>query len=516
MNPPTPERSQNVTGRHVPSLGIVAPRTVDEVVAAVQAARRDGVALYPFSTGLNWGYGSASPVLAGCRLLDLSGMNRIRNADDISIDNPVAVIEPGVTQGQLADFLRERHPRLMFNVTGSARDTSILGNALERGVGYLGPRIDDVYGLEVVTGTAEVLRTGFRRLGEDSPLAHAHPFGLGPMLDGLFFQGNFGIVTSACFRLVPRRPSEVAVSLSLRRAEDLGDFIDELGRMKREALLGSVTHIGNRERSHATLAYGVSAYLEQHCGLSGARLKQETANALAIVAPHEWTGLASVAGNAAQVRAGVAEIRQRLKSLASVRVVTRRLLDVAFPVMHRLRRLPFARAQAAAISAMGPLHGLALGEPTDVPVQNLLWHFGHPVEPATALDASRCGLLYICPALPLDGRQVARAAHEMRAIATEHGFALYLTLNIETANSVAGIANLLFDRGSDAQTRAAGACADALQRWMHEAGLSPYRLRADMMQQAVAQDPAYWTRLRELKRVLDPDGIIAPGRYSLP
>ena len=106
-------------------------------------------------------------------------MNRILNAESISVNNPVAVIEPGVTQMQLYEFLQNHCPELTFNVTGSGKETSIIGNALDRGVGYMGPRREDLFGLEIVLGTGEILRTGFRRLGESSRLAHSHPFGLG-------------------------------------------------------------------------------------------------------------------------------------------------------------------------------------------------------------------------------------------------------------------------------------------------------------------------------------------------
>lgn len=147
----TRRNSRNVTGWDRGDLECWQARTVDQVKACVDRARREGRALYPISTGLNWGYGSATPPRDGAVLLDLSGMNRILNAGQISEANPVAVIEPGVTQRQLHEFLSQFCPRLSFNVTGSSVDTSILGNALDRGVGYLGPRRDDVFGLEVVT-----------------------------------------------------------------------------------------------------------------------------------------------------------------------------------------------------------------------------------------------------------------------------------------------------------------------------------------------------------------------------
>lgn len=509
-----PLDTDNLTGRGHTIKDIVHPTCVDEVRALVLQARRNHQALYPVSTGLNWGYGSRSPVRDGCVLVDLSKMNRILNADRISIDHPVAVIEPGVTQGQLADFLAQHCPQLSFNVTGAARATSLLGNALDRGVGYYGPRKDDVFGLEVVTGRGDLIQTGFRRLGEDSPLAHSHPHGLGPMLDGLFFQSNFGIVTSACLRLMPRPPRQVAVSMALHRAEDLGAFIDALARLKREGVLTSVTHIGNRRRTHATLAHGARRYFERACGDSPDRAAQHAEHALAIVAPGAWTGLAAVAGTSAQVRASLREIRQRLSRHARIVTVTTRRLDLGHGLAHALRFIPQARAHAAAIEAIRPLHGLILGQPTDAPVENLLAEFGTAELPAHALDQTRCGLLFVNPALPLDGRAVCAVMAELDATAQAHGHVLYATLNVETAMSMVAVINLQFDRAVPEEVERAHRCADAMLACIRRHGLEPYRARADMMQSIVSDD-AYWQTVERLKDALDPDRIIAPGRYNL-
>ena len=505
----------NVSGRAKP-IGVVhRPTHVDAVRQLVLAARASQIPLYPVSRGFNWGYGSKSPVKAGGDRVDLAQMNRILNADEISATNPVAVIEPGVTQMQLHKFLQANCPSLTFNVTGSSQHTSILGNALDRGVGYFGPRREDLFGLEVVCGSGQVLKTGFRRLGEQSPLAHSHPYGLGPMLDGLFFQGNFGIVTSACFRLISRRPHEAAVSLALARESDLAPFINELAKLKREGLLVSVTHVANRARSSATLAFGITRYLEQHCGIAGQQLEFEANRALKIVSPGEWASLGAVIGNRGQVRAALSEISARMGKLARIKVVTEARLDAAYAVAHRLRAVPLARMHAAVLSAIRPLHGLALGVPTDVAVENLLWQFGRTDLAATQLDESNCGLLFINPALPMEGPFVAAIVQDFKLIAQQHGHELYITLNIETASSMVAIINLLFDRSQSTQVEQAHRCADALLAHIRSKGLELYRARADIMEEMVAGDPAYWNTVRSLKKVFDPDNIIAPGRYNL-
>lgn len=443
-------------------------------------------------------------------------MNRIRNAEEVSEKQPVVVIEPGVTQRQLHDFLAERHPGLSFNVTGSSMDTSILGNALDRGVGYLGPRREDIFGLEVVTGTGGLLKTGFRRLGEESPLAHTHPYGLGPMLDGLFFQGNFGIVTSACLKLMPRPQRSVAVSLALRDGARLAEFLDGLALLKRLGVIHGVTHVGNQARTRASMMSGISEYLQTSCGAVGARLSSEADRALATVAPFEWTSLGGIAGSSAQVRAAVAEVKRVLGGIARLTVVDDAKLAKGFRLLHPLRRIwPWARANAAAISAIRPLQGLADGRPTDAAISNLLWRYGNPHMPARDLDTSACGLLFINPALPMDGAAVVEVVGQMKKLATSSGHELYITLNIETTTSLVAVANLLFDRQDAVATANAQACARELWKYLRSRGLEVYRARADMMADVVDADDPFWQTTWALKSVFDPENLIAPGRYNL-
>ena len=494
---------------------VVRPGSVDEVVALVRQARASRQPLYPVSRGMNWGYGGATPPQPGCTVVDLSGMDRIRNASDITAANPVAVIEPGVTQRQLYDHLCAHAPSLMFNVTGSAASTSLIGCALDRGVGYAGPRIDDIFGLEVVLGTGDIIHTGFRRLGDDSPLAYSHPHGLGPISDGLFSQGNFGIVTSACFRLLRKRPVEMTLSLGLRDERRLGEFLVRLVELKRDGLLTSVTHVGNAARAGTTLRAGIAGYLSKRCGVSEPALSQEADAAVAVVAGTPWTGVVGLAGSRAQARAALSEIRARLKGLAEVRTFSAGLLSLGAKFTDRFRALPLARRYAAALAAILPLQELALGKPTDIAFQNLLSMYGQPELSASEFEASRCGVLFVSPALPMDGRFIARFVAELRQIAERFGHQLYITINIETANSIVGIINLLFDKTQPEQMARAHACAEAMFTHVRDNGLEVYRARIDQMPAVVGRNPAHWALLKRLKDAWDPDGVIAPGRYCV-
>jgi 4-cresol dehydrogenase (hydroxylating) flavoprotein subunit len=79
---------------------VLLPRSTEQVVLAVRMASARQVPLYPISRGKNWGWGDACPVTPGQVVLDLSRMDRIV---EIDAELGYAVIQPGVTQGQLAD-----------------------------------------------------------------------------------------------------------------------------------------------------------------------------------------------------------------------------------------------------------------------------------------------------------------------------------------------------------------------------------------------------------------------------
>ena len=116
-------------------LAKLRPGSLHEVQTCVAIANRHRVALYPISTGKNWGYGSRVPAISGCVLLDLGRMNRIV---DFNEELAYVTVEPGVTQRQLFTYLNERGSKLWMDATGSSPDCSLIGNAMERGF-HAGP-----------------------------------------------------------------------------------------------------------------------------------------------------------------------------------------------------------------------------------------------------------------------------------------------------------------------------------------------------------------------------------------
>ncbi len=60
----------------------------------------------------------------------------------------------------------------------------------------------------------------------------------------------------------------------------------------------------------------------------------------------------------------------------------------------------------------------------------------------------------------------------------------------------------------------AQACYQAAFNTVMEAGYVPYRIGIQSMSDLVQEADVYWKTVRTIKSALDPENIIAPGRYD--
>ena len=185
-------------------------------------------------------------------------------------------------------------------------------------------------------------------------------------------------------------------------------------------------------------------------------------------------------------------------------------------VLTRLSRFAAPRARLAMLRAIRPLRGLAVGIPTDAPLEGVYWPVpgSRPDDPADP-DASDAGLLYALPLLPADASDVRACLDGTRRIFTAHGFEPAITLNLLDDRCLEGVISLAFPRTDPDRVRAGRACIREAERFYLDAGWPPYRVGIDSMDLLTDPDDPYWRIVRDLKNTLDPDHIIAPGRYNL-
>ena len=147
------------------------------------------------------------------------------------------LLEPGVGFYDLYDYIQANNLPYWLSTPGNSWG-SVIGNALDRGVGYTpyGENTKNLCGLEVVLPTGEVVRTGMGAF-TNAPTWGAYPYGFGPGWDQMFVQSNFGVVTKANMWLMPEPESLMGMDVEFDKPEDLKAMVDTIGPLRRERVL---------------------------------------------------------------------------------------------------------------------------------------------------------------------------------------------------------------------------------------------------------------------------------------
>ena len=404
---------------------------------------------------------------------------------------------------------------MRLNVTGSGTASSLVGNALERGIGYFSSRADSLSGLEVVLGNGKLLRTGMSHYG-GSKISHRYRHGIGPSLDGLFAQSAYGIVTRAGVELLPAHDRHMAVLAKIHDESRFELFVDALIGLRKRGVIRTVIHVGNRERTLSTLGPILHDCLEPEGSGNDGGTKRRAEAILAAAGFGAWSAVAGVSGTAGLLKLARKEIRCALRGVAHIEFLTDRRFSVAASFLGLLSFLPGMAGRKALLDAVRPLYELSKGIPTDEAVKSVYWPLEErATENPPAPDGSPCGMLYCLPFIPADGGSAKEAVELARRQFEGDGFVPYITLNVVDERSAECVVSLAFDKRRKDQVARAHACIQCLQEQYIGRGMIPYRVGIEWMGQIVDDGDVFWRTVRDLKAVLDPNNIISPGRYNL-
>lgn len=461
--------------------GVVYPGSTADVQAVVRAANRHRVSLYPISTGNNIGLGSRSASAAGQVVVDLGRrMNRILDIDE---KLAFAVVEPGVSYQALYDELVRRGNRLMLDVTSGPPQGGMIGNALDKGAGY-SPYFDHFgfsCGLEVVLGNGEILRTGDGSLDStDLVNWHTSKYSFGPILDGLFAQSNYGVVTRMGVWLLPRPLAVRSFHFTFPDDDDLETIVELCRPLKLSNFVPTLFRVAN------------DLYL---CGSEGENPEYKSSGGKRSISDEGRRRLRESHGLGAWNVSGAFYG----PSAAAIEPQIQRVRDM-FGQSGKAHYI--SHEEASAIPPLQVAINAFSGIPSLGELGLLKWRPGG-------------GNTWFLPGTPMDGRVANEFQKLCRTIYEEFGLD-YTVMNVCSARFARGLHVVTFNR-EDADERAR---ADACYRKMSEAvgargvfvGRAPVDYHDFHMKQTM---PAFRDACVGIKAALDPNGVIAPGRYGI-
>lgn len=197
---------------------LVRPRTPEEVRAVVRACLRHDTAVV--ARGAGTGLSGGANALAGCVVISLERMNAVLEVDELE---RLAVVQPGVVNDHLREHVAGHG--LWYPPDPASSPWSTIGGNVATNAGGIccvkyGVTGDYVLGLQVVTGTGELVRLG-RRTAKG-----VAGYDLTSLLVGS--EGTLGIVTEITVRLRPLRPPEQTIAGFFDSLTDAGAAVREV------------------------------------------------------------------------------------------------------------------------------------------------------------------------------------------------------------------------------------------------------------------------------------------------
>lgn len=491
--------------RYIPA--VIKPNNVEEVQEIIRTANVYGIPLYTISTGKNWGYGTSNPVQNDNIILDLRDMNSIKVVKDLAY----AVIEPGVTQQMLYEYLDRYSPDLMMDPTGSGPSCSVLGNTLERGYGITpyGDHFEALCGMEVVLADGSLLRTGFGHY-EKSTATHLFKYGVGPYLDGMFTQSNFGVVTKIGVWLMPRPETFEAGYFFCRREEDLEFVIDATRKLLLNRVVKGSINLLHRNRGLTVLMQYPWERMEGKTPLD-AKIWEELAKEKGVGI---WNGVVALYGTKGEIRTAKRIIKKELRGC------TEKLQFLSRPLLQLLERFqkPLSLILRMNISellkALKPSFELMNGKPGEVSLPTPYWRM-RKTPPEKDIDPAKdnCGLFWFAPVIPMTYEHVRNFMEIIEPIFEQHKFEPCITFTTVTHRAFDCTLPILYNKEDSEETERASQCYNAVLRACMKEGYIPYRFGIQSMKDITEQEDNYWSVVQRIKKALDPKGILSPGRY---
>lgn len=461
--------------------GIVRPASTEEIQEILRIANLHRTALWTLSVGENQGYGMACASNPGSIILDLRRMNRIL---EVNADLAYALVEPGVTFRQLYRYLQDNNIPLWMDTTSGSPDGSCLANISERGAGYtpMGEKFLFSCGMEVILANGQVLRTGTGTL-PNSQTWQLFKWGYGPVLDGLFSQSNFGVITKIGFWLMPKPPAYEALAVVMDEPDAVYKAVEVLRPLKLNMIIPNgacVTHI--RKALGLAACWGDSREILSKVGR---RFDYSPEHGRALKSAYnlgEWNFAGALYGLPETVRS------------------YRKIVEQAFSA-----QIPGCRFLSAEEQAASPYwrarEMVMRGEP--------VWDFD------MSDWVGKAGALWISPVAPVTNDAVQQQIKIAEETYGKYGFHYAAELILGTGRDLHHIIWLLFDRNEEDERRRADQCLREMLNRYCEVGYLPYRTGVSSGDHLMRKLGPFQDICHDLKGLFDPNNILSPGKSGI-
>jgi 4-cresol dehydrogenase (hydroxylating) len=402
----------------------------------------------------------------------------------------------------------------------------VLGNALDRGVGVTtyGEHFSALCGLEVVLPSGKVIHPGGYPDGTEGT-RYTYKWGVGPVVEGLFSQGNLGVVTQGGIWMMPSPEAHLMFGFTIQDEKNVPALLDVLRKLALDGVIPDKIRVTNDFAVLTLVTQWIREKIE-----GGASLSQEDMRRLEEKYRFgAWSFCSSVYGRKEHVDTVRKIIVRELSPFGRLLFFDDRkiaFVEKILPPLLKLhqRRGPLVdwlsgrllKLSLAMVQTLPPLYGIYKGVPTEKIVRRA--YFRSKLERPDRnvhVARDRVGLMWFGPLVPMDGKTVMDLVVSYRNKFRQRDFECYVTMLMLNARTIVPLMGIIYRTEDPKETERAVALYRELQEDSLSRGYQQWRCGRLGWDALFRDSPDLLDLNTRIKGVFDPNHTIAPGKYGI-
>ena len=302
-------------------------------------------------------------------------------------------------------------------------------------------------------------------------------WGYGPYLDGIFTQSNYGVVTKMGLWLMPAPPAYKPFSIRYESTDDIELIVETLRPLRIAGIIPNAFVIANVMWEAAAIIPRSKYY--DGDGVTPPSVLAEIQKKEGVGA---WNVYAALYGTPEQIEVNWNIIKSAVEKSGKGRFITEEEAGNTEPFKYRAQ--------------------LMRGDMTLQEFGLYRWRGGG-------------GSMWFAPVSQAKGSETKAQMELAESILNEYGLD-YVGEFIVGMRDMHHVVDVLFDRSNPEETKKAHECFGKLLAEFGKRGYAVYRVNTGFMEEAAnLYGPVKREVDRKLKRALDPNGILAPGKSGI-
>lgn len=229
-----------------------------------------------------------------------------------------------------------------------------------------------------------------------------------------------------------------------------------------------------------------------------------------------WNVSGAIYGTKKQVKLTKSELKKTFRGIGKVHFFGNRSIEFFRRLSGIFSKYNMFPEVNTKLKSVDKVFGLLNGIPTDAFLFGTLWRVKRQVDAKSVGDPLdyNTGMLWISPIMPMTGDSAENLSQLITPVFHKYHFEPLITITLITERAMVSVVTISFDRENPDETGRAQKCYEELFNIIMSEGYIPYRTNIFTMEKLAEGSNTFWSVAQDLKKVFDPNHIIAPGRYQ--